>query len=103
MKSNPYIQMLEPLIGGTITKIIYDESDPHGDPFCGFIVTRPEAVFQVVALRDPEGNGAGFVEVTKVSSWQKHTCDKCGNFIDSVDKNRAVGTMGVLLCSDCNK
>lgn len=102
MKSNPYIQMLEPLIGGTITKIVYDESDPHGDPFCGFIVTRPEAVYQVIALRDPEGNGAGFVEVTKVRTWLKDTCDKCGGLIDGIDKFPAVGTMGVPICTDCD-
>lgn len=103
MKSNPYIESLEPLIGGTITKIIYDESDPHGDPFCGFMVSRPEAVYQVVALRDPEGNGAGFLEVVQVSSWRKHTCCKCGKFIDGVDKHHAPGTMGVPLCTDCDK
>lgn len=103
MKSNPYIDALFLLKGGTITDIVYDDSDPSGDPYCGFIVSRPEAVYQVVALRDPEGNGAGFVEVTQIKSWQKHTCTKCGTMMGEVDKSRAIGTMGVLVCEDCNK
>ncbi|MCG3770014.1 MAG: hypothetical protein JW384_01148 [Nitrosomonadaceae bacterium] len=71
-RSNPFRDMLSPLIGGTITQIIVDDSQDSTDPYCGFIVTRPEAVYQVVALRDPEGNGAGFVEVIKIDDWKKH-------------------------------
>ena len=71
-RSNPFRDMLLPLIGGTITDIIVDDSQDPTDPYCGFIVTRPEAVYQVVALRDPEGNGAGFVEIIKIDDWKKH-------------------------------
>jgi len=69
-KKNPFLEMLHPLKGGVISDIIVDDKDPF-DPYCGFIVTRPEAVYQVIALRDPEGNGAGFMEVIKIDDWKK--------------------------------
>lgn len=102
-RTDPFREMLAPLIGGVISEIIVDDSEDATDPFCGFIVSRPEAKYQVVALRDPEGNGAGFIQVTMVKSWLKNTCIKCGGLINGVDKFPAVGTMGVPICTDCDK
>lgn len=64
---HPYIQLLKPLIGGKITKIIVDPT-MYGDTYMGFIVEKGKKIYEVVGQADAEGNGAGFISVTDVTS-----------------------------------
>jgi hypothetical protein len=68
--SDAYIKILKPLIGGKITKIIVDPTQ-YGDTYMGLIVEKGKQTFEVVGLADPEGNGAGFLSVTKISDFSK--------------------------------
>lgn len=72
MKEHPYAKELAKLIGGKITKIIVDTNSEEGfgEPYCGFIVEKGSKKFQVIALRDPEGNGAGFMEILDTSKYK---------------------------------
>lgn len=58
-----FVKILDPLIGGIITKIVISESEDAYLPYHGFIVEKDGKEFQVVAQRDPEGNGSGFMEI----------------------------------------
>lgn len=58
-----YKTRLAPLIGGTITHIITDVVHEEG-AYHGFIVTMPDKKeYQVIAMRDPEKNGPGEMDV----------------------------------------
>lgn len=72
--SDAYIKMLKPLIGGKITKIIVDPTQ-YGDTYMGLIVEKGKQTFEVVGLTDPEGNGAGFISVTKIADFSKKKVD----------------------------
>lgn len=61
-----YIKVLKPLIGGKITKIIVDPA--YDDTYMGLIVEKGKKVYEVLGLSDPEGNGAGFISVTDITS-----------------------------------
>jgi hypothetical protein len=65
-----YIKMLKPLIGGKIKKIIVDPT-PDGETYMGLIIENGKKTFEVVCLADPEGNGAGFMSVTKIADHSK--------------------------------
>jgi hypothetical protein len=67
---NAYINLLKPLIGGKIKQIIVDPS-PDGDTYMGIIVENGKKTYEVLCLADPEGNGAGFMSVTKLSDFSK--------------------------------
>ena len=59
-----YTKYLSPLIGGKVTNIIIDESDPH-DLYMGIVIQVGKRSYQLIALTDPEGNGAGFLELVE--------------------------------------
>lgn len=65
--SDFYVQYLKPLIGGKITKIIVDPC-MYGDTYMGIIVEKGKKTYEVIANRDPEGNGAGFMKITEITS-----------------------------------
>lgn len=69
-----YVDYLKPLIGGKITKIIVDPT-MYGETYMGIIVEKGKQTFEVVANADPEGNGAGFLQVTKISDFSKKKID----------------------------
>lgn len=68
--SDAYIKILKPLIGGKITKIIVDPTQ-YGDTYMGLIVEKGKQTYEVVGLSDPEGNGAGFLSITKIADLSK--------------------------------
>ena len=78
-----YIKILKPLIGGKITKIIVDPA--YDDTYMGLIVEKGKKVYEVISLRDPEGNGAGFITVTDITSANPMQQKKVG-----VDNNASV-------------
>ena len=65
-QENYYRKHLEQVKGGEIVGIIVsDEGDE--EPYCGFLVRLPnKKYYQVVALRDPEGNGPGHLDIFNV-------------------------------------
>jgi hypothetical protein len=69
-----YFNYLKPLIGGKIKKIIVDP-DKYGDTYMGLIVENGKRTYEVIANADPEGNGAGFLQVTKISDFTKTKVD----------------------------
>jgi len=70
-----FVDVLKPLIGGKIKKIIVDPS-PYGETYMGLIVEVGKRTYEVVGLSDPEGNGAGFLQITKISDYTKQPLDK---------------------------
>lgn len=62
-----YSKELLKVKGARVTAIIVsDEGDDV--PYCGFLMeTLGGKCFQVIALRDPEGNGPGHMDVTDVT------------------------------------
>lgn len=62
---------LSKLLGGTITEIVCDDFDEtleeYGEPLYALIVTMPSGKqLQVTILQDPEGNGAGFLDIIEL-------------------------------------
>lgn len=72
--NDPYIKILKPLIGGKIKHIIVDPS-PDGETYMGLIIEVGKKTYELVGLSDPEGNGAGFLQVTKISDFSKQPVD----------------------------
>lgn len=70
-----FVDYLKPLIGGKIKKIIVDPT-MYGETYMGIIVENGKRTYEVIANADPEGNGAGFLEVTKISDFTKNPVDK---------------------------
>jgi hypothetical protein len=69
-----YFNYLKPLIGGKIKKIVVDP-DKYGDTYMGLIVENGKRTYEVIANTDPEGNGAGFLQVTKISDFTTKKVD----------------------------
>ena len=65
-----YAKYLKPLVGGKIIQTIVDvdNEDSFSEPYLGFIVKKGKKSFQVIALRDPEGNGAGHIEIVDITN-----------------------------------
>ena len=59
---NAYEKHLSPLMGGKITEILVEESE-YGDTYMGLVIQNGRRKYTVVCLSDPEGNGAGFLNV----------------------------------------
>ena len=76
--SNAYINILKPLIGGKIKKIIVDPT-PNGDVYMGLIVENGKKTYEIVGLSDAEGNGAGHLAVTLISDFRKRTVDSAAS------------------------
>ena len=54
------------LMGAKVVNIVVDDRDPH-DVYCGLILAFPNGTkFEILAVRDPEFNGAGHLHVTEV-------------------------------------
>jgi hypothetical protein len=70
-----YIKVLKPLHGGKVKHIIVDET-PHGEVYMGLVIEVGKRTYEVVALADAEGNGAGFLSVEKISDFTKPKIDK---------------------------
>jgi len=68
-KENYYKDYLKGLVGGKIVEVIVDASNEEylSNPYLGFIVKKGKKSFQIIALRDPEGNGAGHMEITDIT------------------------------------
>lgn len=68
-KEDYYKDYLKALVGGKIVEVIVDASNEEylSNPYLGFIVKKGKKTFQFVALRDPEGNGAGHMEITEIT------------------------------------
>lgn len=73
--TDAYIKQLKPLHGGKVKHIIVDET-PHGEVYMGLVIEVGKRTYEVVALADPEGNGAGFLSVEKISDFTKPKIDK---------------------------
>jgi hypothetical protein len=69
-----YIKVLKPLIGGKVKHIIVDPS-PYGDVYMGLVIEVGKKTYELVGLADPEGNGAGFLSVTKISDFSKKSVE----------------------------
>ena len=65
-----YIKQMKPLHGGKVKHIIVDQT-PHGEVYMGFVIENGKRTYEVLALTDPEGNGAGFLSVEKISDYSK--------------------------------
>jgi hypothetical protein len=69
MNDNTYAEMQataigQQLVGGTITQAVIAADGEYGDANFGFEIRLPSgAVKTVWVLSDPEGNGAGFLEI----------------------------------------
>ena len=70
-----YVKVLKPLMGGKIKHIIVDET-PHGEVYMGLVVEVGKRTYEVLGLADPEGNGAGFLSVEKISDFTQPKIDK---------------------------
>ena len=70
-----YIKEMKPLHGGKVKHIIVDQT-PHGEVYMGLVIENGKRTYEVVALADPEGNGAGFLSVEKISDYSKKTVAK---------------------------
>jgi len=70
-----YVKVLKPLHGGKVKHIIVDET-PHGEVYMGLVIEVGKRTYEVIALADPEGNGAGFLSVEKISDFTKPKIDK---------------------------
>lgn len=66
---NYLFQMLKPLVGGKIKKIIIDPT-PDGEVYTGFIVEKNKTTYEVLGQRDAEGNGAGFIQITEIANYK---------------------------------
>lgn len=61
-------EIIEKLVGGRITRALITKTDEFGNTFFGFRVVNftksdPERQFDVWVLKDPEGNGEGFLAI----------------------------------------
>ena len=63
-----YARQLLPLLGGKVTQIIVDDSDPYGNTFMGLIIEVGKKQYQVIGLSDAEGNGACFLEIVETTN-----------------------------------
>ena len=69
MNDNAYVQaqamtIAQQLVGGTITQAVVAADGEYGDANFGFEVRLPSGETNSVwVLSDPEGNGAGFLEI----------------------------------------
>jgi hypothetical protein len=69
MNDNKYVEIQatiigQQLVGGTITQAVVAADAEFGDANFGFIVRTPAGKeLKVWVLSDPEGNGAGFLEI----------------------------------------
>lgn len=69
MNENAYVEAQatiigQQLVGGTITQAVVAADGEFGDANFGFEVRLPSGVIRTVwVLSDPEGNGAGFLEI----------------------------------------
>ena len=72
--NDSYIKCLKPLIGGKVKHIIVDPS-PTGDVYMGLVIEVGKKTYELVGLSDPEGNGAGFLQITKIADFSKQTVD----------------------------
>jgi len=70
-----YIKEMKPLHGGKVKHIIVDQT-PHGEVYMGLVIENGKRTYEVIALADPEGNGAGFLSVEKISDYSKKTVAK---------------------------
>lgn len=60
---NWHLDRLRPLIGATVERIAIDDNDPD-ETYCGLLLRlRDGRAMQVIAMRDAEGNGAGFFDI----------------------------------------
>lgn len=60
-----FFDQLKPLVGGKIKKIIVDPT-PDGELYTGFIVEVGKRTYEVLSLRDDEGNGAGRIQIEEL-------------------------------------
>jgi len=67
-----YIKEMKPLHGGKVKHIIVDQT-PHGEVYMGLVIEVGKRTYEVLALADPEGNGAGFLSVEKISDYSKQS------------------------------
>jgi hypothetical protein len=67
MDENRIFNYLKPLVGAKITKVIVDPS-PEG-VYLGFIVEKKDQTFEILGLADPEGNGPGHIQITKLAKF----------------------------------
>ena len=67
-----YGDFLKELVGGKIIRAVIqtDNDNPFAEPYLGYIVKKGKKTFQFIALGDPEGNGAGHIEITEVEGEQ---------------------------------
>jgi hypothetical protein len=72
--NEPYIKLLKPLIGGKIKHIIVDAT-PDGEVYMGLVIENGKKTYEVLGLADPEGNGPGFLSVTKISDFSNKPID----------------------------
>jgi hypothetical protein len=70
-----YIKEMKPLHGGKVKHIIVDQT-PHGEVYMGLVIECGKRTYEVIALADTEGNGAGFLSVEKISDYSKKTVAK---------------------------
>lgn len=68
MLAREYVKKhLSPLMGGKIVDIVYEPSDSC-NPYMGIIIKVGKREYEVVALSDPEGNGAGHLSIQQTKA-----------------------------------
>jgi hypothetical protein len=72
--NDSYVKMLKPLIGGKVKHIIVDPS-PYGETYMGLVIEVGKKTYELIGLSDPEGNGPGFLQITKISDFSKQPVD----------------------------
>jgi|TARA_R110000787_G_scaffold60573_1_gene137337 hypothetical protein len=54
------------LVGYKVTQVALDDSDPNEEEWCGLVLTKGGVKKIAWILRDPEGNGSGFLDIVDV-------------------------------------
>ena len=63
--NDAFVKHYAQLVGWTIEQIATDEMD-YGEELYGLVLTKGKSKKIAWILRDPEGNGAGFLEIDNV-------------------------------------
>jgi hypothetical protein len=62
-----HFKRLEPLLDGKVVSIVIDDSADSTAPFVGLHIKCPNGdTYEIVAMRDEEGNGAGDLMIGKI-------------------------------------
>lgn len=63
--SSYYYDHLSQVLNGKIISVIIDSNDKTQSPYLGFVVKVGNKTYEILSLRDTEGNGSGHLDIVE--------------------------------------